>query len=64
MMRIAIGPAKANRERSEAVRLAAVDGRSERMHIRITELDRDYSVALRRLSEVVKAARRRFETKH
>lgn len=61
MTRITIKPTKVNLERGEALRLAAVDGRNERMHVRITELDRDYERVQAQLRGVVAAAGAKFK---
>lgn len=61
MTRITIKPTKVDLQRGEALRLAAVDGRNERMHVRITELDRDYERVQAQLRGVVAAARAKLK---
>lgn len=61
MARIIIKPGKSNTVQRGSLRLAAIDGRREqRMHLRISELDKDYALTEGHLRKVIDAARAKF----
>ena len=60
MTRIVIKSTKVDLERGQALRLAIIDGRSERAHLKASDLDRE-AVAMRdHLHHVADAARQLF----